>query len=253
VNSYRISQLAESSGFSASALRYYEQVGLLSAQRTPSGYRTYDESEVTRLRFIARAKALGLSLDEIRELVSVWDGGQCATVKLRLAELITHRSRDVAARIGELAAFDAELIRARSALAGPTPPGACDENCGCSEGSSQVTLGMPQLLDGRPDREAAESPIACTLSSDKALDQIEEWTRVLAGNRGRAAIPMGVRFTFDNDSELVGRLAALASREQQCCSFFTFTLTISTPSVVTLDVYAPQAAQEVLHDVFGAV
>lgn len=73
-----ISELAARSGFSASALRYYEQVGLLSAaERTRGGYRLYEESALSRLRFIDRAKSLGLPLEEIRELVAVWDGGLC--------------------------------------------------------------------------------------------------------------------------------------------------------------------------------
>ncbi len=57
----RISQLAERSGFRPSALRYYEQVGLLeTAERTPAGYRLYEESAVPRLQFIDRAKQLGV-------------------------------------------------------------------------------------------------------------------------------------------------------------------------------------------------
>lgn len=254
MSNYRISQLAESSGFSASTLRYYEQLGLLAAERTPGGYRTYDDDELVRLRFIARAKSLGLSLDEIRELVSVWDGGQCASVKVRLAELIAERSREVAARIGELGAFDAELIRARAALAAPTPSGACDESCGCSDVSPrQAVIGLPKRWDAAPNGDnVGEVPIACTLTGEAASDQIEEWIDVLASSRERMALPLGVRFTFANDAALVARVAGLAAREQACCSFFTFVVTMSAPALVTLDVYAPENAQDLLHDVFGA-
>jgi hypothetical protein len=59
---YRISELAERTGFSASALRFYEQAGLLSAsERSAGGYRLYDQAAVERLAFIARAKQLGLA------------------------------------------------------------------------------------------------------------------------------------------------------------------------------------------------
>ena len=59
--SLRISDLAARSGFTTSTLRYYEQVGLLAAtQRSSGGYRLYDEAALVRLRFIDRAKQLGL-------------------------------------------------------------------------------------------------------------------------------------------------------------------------------------------------
>jgi DNA-binding transcriptional MerR regulator len=118
MSSYRISQLAGRTGFSPSTLRYYEQIGLLATERTSGGYRSYGEADVRRLRFISRAKQLGLPLDDIRELVPVWEGGPCTSVKGRLEELLTARSRDVAARISELTAFAAELARARDDLGG---------------------------------------------------------------------------------------------------------------------------------------
>ena len=54
------------------------------AGRTDAGYRLYDETSLERLRFIARAKQLGCSLDEIADLVTAWDGGRCAPVQDRL-------------------------------------------------------------------------------------------------------------------------------------------------------------------------
>lgn len=56
----RISQLAERSGVPATTLRFYEGAGLLPADRTPAGYRSYDEDAVERLAFIGAAKRLGL-------------------------------------------------------------------------------------------------------------------------------------------------------------------------------------------------
>jgi len=120
---YRISELAGPTGFSPSTLRYYEQVGLLSAARGRNGYRIYGDADVARLRFIARAKRLGLSLTRIRDLVSAWDDGQCEPVKDRLDEMLSARSRVTAERIGELITFDAELSDARRALAARTPQG----------------------------------------------------------------------------------------------------------------------------------
>ena len=62
----RIGQLANEVGLNPKTLRYYEQIGLLPApQRSPSGYRLYTAADRERLDFIAKAKAIGLTLEEI--------------------------------------------------------------------------------------------------------------------------------------------------------------------------------------------
>ena len=64
--SYKIKEVADRSGFTAATLRYYEEIGLLpEASRTPAGYRLYDDGTLDRLAFIARAKQLGCTLEEI--------------------------------------------------------------------------------------------------------------------------------------------------------------------------------------------
>jgi MerR family transcriptional regulator, copper efflux regulator len=144
VVAYRISQLAERTGFTPSTLRFYEQAGLLpDTARTPGGYRTYDERTVDRLRFIARAKQLGLPLDEIRDLATVWDTGSCGPVQDRLATLITDKLTQVQTRIAELIAFADQLAAARDGLGRHTPDGACDDTCGC--------LGKPVGRPARPE------------------------------------------------------------------------------------------------------
>jgi len=85
--SYRISQLADRVGVPASTLRFYETAGLLPAERTPSGYRVYGEGAVERLAFISSGKLLGLSLEEIGDLLGVWEQGVCAAVRVRMAPL----------------------------------------------------------------------------------------------------------------------------------------------------------------------
>jgi DNA-binding transcriptional MerR regulator len=91
VSTYRISELARRTGVSASTLRFYEQAGLLSAARTASGYRVYDEQAVRRLEFIGAAKLLGLPLEEIRELLGVWEHGECIHVRAKLRPLVGAR------------------------------------------------------------------------------------------------------------------------------------------------------------------
>lgn len=81
---YRISQLADRAGVPATTLRFYEQQGLLPVQRSPAGYRLYDEDAVERLAFIAAGKHLGLPLQEIRDLLVVWESGLCVQVQDQL-------------------------------------------------------------------------------------------------------------------------------------------------------------------------
>lgn len=74
-----VSQTAERSGFSASALRYYEREGLIEAQRTSGGQRRFHRQELRRLAFIAAARHVGLSLAEIREALSLLPEGRHPT------------------------------------------------------------------------------------------------------------------------------------------------------------------------------
>lgn len=67
----------------------YEQIGLLpEASRTPAGYRMYDQRTLAWLAFIARAKQLGCSLDEIASLTRAWEGGQCGSIQDQLRQLV---------------------------------------------------------------------------------------------------------------------------------------------------------------------
>jgi MerR family transcriptional regulator, copper efflux regulator len=68
----KIGEIAKRAGIGIDTIRYYEREGLLlEPERRPSGYRQYDESAVERLEFIRRAKELGFTLGEIRELLEL--------------------------------------------------------------------------------------------------------------------------------------------------------------------------------------
>lgn len=68
----KIGEFAARSGVSVQAVRYYERRGLLpTPDRTASGYRKYDGSDILRLTFIGRAKELGFTLGEVRELLNL--------------------------------------------------------------------------------------------------------------------------------------------------------------------------------------
>lgn len=104
----KIGELAHKADVNVDTVRYYERQGLLpEPQRLRSGYRQYDSGDVSRLRFVRRAKALGFTLQEIRELL----------------ELSSHRERDMAEmktaameKLNDVEGKLAELTRIRDGL-----------------------------------------------------------------------------------------------------------------------------------------
>jgi DNA-binding transcriptional MerR regulator len=120
----RIGELAGRLGLNPRTIRFYERIGLLpEPDRTPSGYRRYDHADVERLQFIRAAQRLGLTLDEIGEILALRDGGQqpCGYVRevlRREVAAIDHRIRELRALRTELAALDARADEL------PEPPGA---------------------------------------------------------------------------------------------------------------------------------
>lgn len=132
MSTYTIGETAERSGFSASALRYYEGIGLVEPpSRTASGYRLYDDDTLARLSFIARAKQLGCSLEEITDLVGIWDGERCGPVQRRFHDLVTDKLAETQRQIIELTALADQLRQTALQLAGPAIDGPCDERCAC--------------------------------------------------------------------------------------------------------------------------
>ncbi|WP_053641043.1 MULTISPECIES: MerR family transcriptional regulator [unclassified Streptomyces] len=244
MRTYRISQLAERSGVPATTLRFYEDAGLLTAGRTPAGYRVYGEDAVERLAFVSSAKLLGLTLDEIRELLDVREEGACASVRARLLPLVEARIAETADRVAELRAFSARLAAVRADLSGPAPGGPCGPDCGCATaGTTTVTTA------GTP--AAPESIRAvCALDGAGFDERAGQWRRLVGRAGAREEIPGGLRLSFPADPGLAGEIADLAAAEQDCCAFFDFTLHLA-PAALRLDVRAPASAARSLAALFG--
>ncbi|MET7441965.1 MerR family transcriptional regulator [Streptomyces sp. NPDC004082] len=71
----RIGEVARGAGVSVRAVRYYEQQGLLIAERSPSGQRLYRQDAIPRVRFFQQMFAAGLTSQRIAELLPCWDAG----------------------------------------------------------------------------------------------------------------------------------------------------------------------------------
>jgi DNA-binding transcriptional MerR regulator len=244
----KISEAARATGFTVSALRFYEQQGVVVPERTVTGYRTYGEDDLDSLRFVARGKQLGLSLDDITELLDLLDDEECAPVQARIRHLVSERIGQAQGQIAVLVAFTDQLQTAADRLGIHTPEGACDDDCGCRGEPRQTgpTESATKILLARPPT----TEISCALHPESVGARIEDWNRVLASAKKRVSVQDGVRLVFDRDVD-VGALASLATAEQTCCSFFQFDIGIGKDEVA-LTVTGPEDAQPVITAVFGA-
>ncbi len=112
----RIGELADRIGVTTKSIRFYESIGLMpDPVRTPAGYRDYVDDDAGRLTFIKTAQRLGLTLDDIREIIAFRDRGQqpCDYV----AGVLRRQVADLDRRIGEMQALRDELtaLEARAA------------------------------------------------------------------------------------------------------------------------------------------
>ena len=104
----KIQEFSQQTGLSAKTIRYYESIGILrSPQRAPNGYREYSEQDLERARFVAGARSLELSLDEISELLAMQDQREapCRT----MLNQIKHKAEQINERIVLLQQMEKDL------------------------------------------------------------------------------------------------------------------------------------------------
>lgn len=123
-----IGELADHTGVTTKALRFYERQGLVPEPgRTEGGYRDYAPAAVDRVSFVKDAQAAGFTLAQIGEILTIRDRGEapCGHV----STLVEKRLADVERRLVELRAVRSQLrdIAARSV---ELDPGDCDGYCG---------------------------------------------------------------------------------------------------------------------------
>lgn len=126
----QIKELAQRANVAPSAIRYYESIGLLpEPERLSNGYREYDEDDLTRLKFVAGARALDFSLDDVSEVLALRDRREtpCRVV----LEMLQEKADEIERRIAELERLEAELRRLH-ALGQTFPDEAVDgKQCVC--------------------------------------------------------------------------------------------------------------------------
>ncbi len=126
----QIGRLSAATGVPVRTIRFYEERGILPPpDRTDSGYRDYDERAADRLRFLRSAQDAGLTLAEIRSVLSLREAGEAPCVHTR--ELLERKRDEVEVRLRELTELRRDLDRL-VAVAGELNPADCRPEDICS-------------------------------------------------------------------------------------------------------------------------
>ena len=137
----KIGELANIAQCTVETIRYYEKEKLLPAPaRTAGNYRHYEQTHIDRLRFIRNCRALDMSHEEIRSLLTLMDNDQsgCSPVNALLDEHIGH----VKARIAELRHLEKQLLALRKQCCREQPM----DECGILHGLAEMqTTAQPPL------------------------------------------------------------------------------------------------------------
>jgi len=116
-----IGKLSKRTGCNIETIRYYERIGiLLKPQRSEGGTRLYSEGQIKRLVFVRRSRELGFSLEEIRALLRLVDGGgrTCGQVQ----EITLHHLGDIRRKIVDLKKLEKILAKISSQCEGGVVP-----------------------------------------------------------------------------------------------------------------------------------
>ena len=115
-----ITEAAAAAGLTAKTIRYYEEIGLVSPQRGPNGYRRFSPHEVRRLKFLGRARRLDFSLQDCRELLMLNADTDRSSADVR--EIALRHLADVNERLAGLSQLRTALESLVESCAGDRQP-----------------------------------------------------------------------------------------------------------------------------------
>lgn len=115
-----IGEAGRQSGLPAKTIRYYEDIGLLHPARRDNGFRDYGDKDVHELRFIARARGLGFSVEECRHLLDLYRDTGRASAEVR--EMAATHIKAIRSKIKELRAMESTLSSLIDRCAGDSRP-----------------------------------------------------------------------------------------------------------------------------------
>jgi DNA-binding transcriptional MerR regulator len=155
-----IGQLAKATGVAAKTIRYYEEIGVLpTPSRTAAGYRQYDQSGVHRLRFIRRARSLGLPLRDVKTVIVSLDGGPRPGLRPRLLALVRRQLSAVQHQSAELGLLQQQLEQVLHRLL-TSPRERPREGCQC--------LDIESVGERQPHRRTARTRAPLKVAGERA-------------------------------------------------------------------------------------
>lgn len=98
-----IGKVAELSGLPPKTIRYYEDIGLIEPERMPNGYRIYSQNDLHTLRFLQRARSLGFSIEQCRELLSLYEDRDRASADVK--SIARAHLKEIEAKLVELSSM----------------------------------------------------------------------------------------------------------------------------------------------------
>ncbi|MCL6285469.1 Cu(I)-responsive transcriptional regulator [Ruegeria sp. 2012CJ41-6] len=115
-----IGDVADRSGLPANTIRYYEEIGLISPARDNNGYRRFAEQDLHKLAFLARARALGFTIEDCRALLALYEDDTRASADVK--RIARDHLRRIEAKIADLRAMQDTLTELVDACAGDARP-----------------------------------------------------------------------------------------------------------------------------------
>ena len=115
-----ISQAARQSGLSAKTIRYYEDIGLVKPLRDTNDYRVFRDSDLHKLTFLSRARALGFTIDDCRALLALYEDESRASGDVKA--IARKHLDEIEAKVRDLQAMHATLTHLVAECAGDNRP-----------------------------------------------------------------------------------------------------------------------------------
>jgi Cu(I)-responsive transcriptional regulator len=115
-----IGDVAKRAGLPPKTIRYYEEIGLITPLRDPNGYRAFRDSDLHKLAFLARARALGFTIEDCRTLLALW--GDKARASADVKAVARDHLAMIDTKIADLAAMRDTLSHLIDACAGDARP-----------------------------------------------------------------------------------------------------------------------------------
>jgi len=115
-----IGDVAARSGLPPKTIRYYEDIGLVKPPRSENGYRTFREQELHKLAFLGRARALGFTIEDCRNLLQLYEDDRRTSAEVK--EIALGHLQEIEQKISDLAEMRGTLSHLIEACAGDDRP-----------------------------------------------------------------------------------------------------------------------------------